>query len=50
MSGGQYDWTYLLAPKELRNGLSSLVGWLACAGWVTLFAAAAALTENLAMG
>ncbi|KAL1410686.1 hypothetical protein Q8F55_004705 [Vanrija albida] len=50
MAGGQYDWTYMLAPKSMRNGLSFLVGWLSCAGWVTLFAAAAALTENLCMG
>ncbi|TXT08344.1 uncharacterized protein COLE_05268 [Cutaneotrichosporon oleaginosum] len=50
MSGGQYDWTYLLAPEKWRRPLSWVVGWLACAGWVTLFAAAAALTENLFMG
>ncbi|GMK58357.1 hypothetical protein CspeluHIS016_0503890 [Cutaneotrichosporon spelunceum] len=50
MSGGQYDWAYLLAPAAHRRSLSFVVGWLACAGWVTLFAAAAALTQNLSMG
>ncbi|BEI86013.1 hypothetical protein CcaverHIS002_0603000 [Cutaneotrichosporon cavernicola] len=50
MSGGQYDWAYLLAPPKWRRPLSFVVGWLACAGWVTLFAAAAALTQSLFMG
>jgi amino acid transporter len=50
MAGGQYDWAYLLAPPKWRRPLSWVVGWLACAGWVTLFAAAAALTESLFMG
>ncbi|WOO83601.1 Choline transport protein [Vanrija pseudolonga] len=38
MVGGQYDWTYLIAPTRMKNSLSFLVGWCATAGWVTLTA------------
>ncbi|WOO84842.1 Choline transport protein [Vanrija pseudolonga] len=41
-TGGQYDWTYMIAPKSLKTPLSYLVAWSACAGWVTLTATASA--------
>jgi len=50
MAGGQYDWTYILAPKNKRAKLSFFAGWMACAGWIALLAAAAALTQALLMG
>lgn len=33
-SSAQVHWTYCLAPRHLKRGLSFLVGVLACAGWI----------------
>lgn len=50
LSGAQYDWAYVLAPKNMKKGLSFFVGWMACAAWVALFAAGASLTQSLLTG
>ncbi|TXT12748.1 uncharacterized protein COLE_03158 [Cutaneotrichosporon oleaginosum] len=43
LSGGQYDWAYVCAPPSIRKGVSFFTGWMACAGWTSLFAAASSL-------
>ncbi|BEI80392.1 hypothetical protein CcaverHIS002_0109210 [Cutaneotrichosporon cavernicola] len=50
MSGGQYDWAYILAPKRYKVGLSFFTGWMATAGWIALAATAAALGAQLITG
>ncbi|TXT07291.1 hypothetical protein VHUM_03461 [Vanrija humicola] len=50
MTGGQYDWAYILAPESLRNGLSFFVGWSAAGGWVAMSAAAWAFIANFVFG
>ncbi|KAL1406913.1 hypothetical protein Q8F55_006325 [Vanrija albida] len=50
MTGGQYDWAYILAPESLRNGLSFFVGWCAAGGWVAMSAAAWAFIANFVFG
>ncbi|GMK54872.1 hypothetical protein CspeluHIS016_0114580 [Cutaneotrichosporon spelunceum] len=50
MSGGQYDWAYILAPRRYKVGLSFFTGWMATAGWIALGATAAALGAQLIIG
>ena len=48
--GGQYDWTYMLAPRKYAVGLSYFVGWMACAAWVSLVATGSSLFANFIIG
>ncbi|WOO79425.1 Choline transport protein [Vanrija pseudolonga] len=50
LSGGQYDWAYILAPESNRNSLAFFTGWMATAGWVALAATAAALGSTFVTG
>ncbi|BEI87161.1 hypothetical protein CcaverHIS002_0705070 [Cutaneotrichosporon cavernicola] len=50
LSGGQYDWTFCVAPLRWRNGLSYAVGWAACAGWISLFAGGSSLCMQFVLG
>ncbi|KLT39143.1 gaba permease [Cutaneotrichosporon oleaginosum] len=50
MSGGQYDWAYILAPRRYKVGLSFFTGWMATAGWIALSATAASLGASLITG
>ena len=34
VSGGQYHWVFLFAPRRFAAGLSWIVGWLLVCGWV----------------
>ncbi|TXT12604.1 uncharacterized protein COLE_03014 [Cutaneotrichosporon oleaginosum] len=49
-TGGQYDWTYCVAPARVRVGLSFVAGWTATTGWIALVAANAIMTSNFVMG
>lgn len=49
-TGGQYDWTYALAPVEYRNGLAYFVGWMSTAGWISLVATGSSLGANFITG
>ncbi|GMK58672.1 hypothetical protein CspeluHIS016_0601140 [Cutaneotrichosporon spelunceum] len=49
-TGGQYDWTYCVAPVRLRVGLSFVAGWTATTGWIALVAANSIMTSNFVMG
>ncbi|RSH85658.1 hypothetical protein EHS25_003798 [Saitozyma podzolica] len=42
-TGGQYDWTYFLAPPGSKRSLSFFVGWMASAGWIALVATGSSL-------
>ncbi|CAO1600487.1 hypothetical protein XANCAGTX0491_004176 [Xanthoria calcicola] len=46
-SGGQYHWTYMLAPASCRKFLSYIMGWLVICGWQALVASSAYLSANL---
>ena len=48
--GGQYDWTFLLAPPRIASGLSFYVGWMACAAWVALVATGSSLGAQFIIG
>lgn len=49
-TGGQYDWTYCVAPGRFKVGLSFVAGWTATTGWIALVAANAIMTSNFIMG
>lgn len=49
-TGGQYDWTYCVAPGRFKVGLSFIAGWTATLGWIALVAANAIMTSNFIMG
>ena len=49
-TGGQYDWTYALAPVGYRNGLAYFVGWMSTAGWISLVATGSSLGANFITG
>ncbi|KAI5480288.1 glycoside hydrolase family 16 protein [Pseudohyphozyma bogoriensis] len=44
--GGQYDWSYALAPSRYRVGFSYFTGWFSTAGWVALAASGSSLCAN----
>ncbi|KAL8669399.1 MAG: hypothetical protein Q9168_006011 [Polycauliona sp. 1 TL-2023] len=46
-SGGQYHWTFMLAPASCRKFLSYIMGWLVICGWQALVASSAYLCANL---
>lgn len=46
LSGGQYHWTYLLAPESYRRGLAYFTGWFAAAGWISLVGVASSILAN----
>ncbi|KAL8752072.1 MAG: hypothetical protein Q9184_005860, partial [Pyrenodesmia sp. 2 TL-2023] len=46
-SGGQYHWTYMLAPPSCRKFFSYIMGWLVICGWQALVASSAYLSANL---
>ena len=50
LSGGQYDWTYMLSPPRRAKGLSYFVGWMACAAWTSLVATGSSLGANFIIG
>ncbi|KAJ5739194.1 hypothetical protein N7533_011978 [Penicillium manginii] len=49
-SGGQYHWCAMLAPKEYRNILSYITGWLSVVGWQAAFASGAFLIGTQIQG
>lgn len=46
-SGGQYHWTYMLAPASCQKFFSFIMGWLVICGWQALVASSAYLSANL---
>ncbi|TXT04786.1 hypothetical protein VHUM_04054 [Vanrija humicola] len=42
VTGGQYDWVYIITPPQYRRAVAYAVGWLAAAGWIALTAVSAA--------
>ncbi|TXT06963.1 uncharacterized protein COLE_06294 [Cutaneotrichosporon oleaginosum] len=50
LSGGQYDWSYVLAPDGWKERLSFIAGWNGTAGWVALSAAAPVLGSGFISG
>ncbi|KAI4275921.1 MAG: hypothetical protein LQ337_002836 [Flavoplaca oasis] len=46
-SGGQYHWTFMLAPVSCRKFFSYIMGWLVICGWQALVASSAYLSANL---
>ncbi|TXT15586.1 hypothetical protein VHUM_00089 [Vanrija humicola] len=50
LSGGQYDWTYVLAPQGKKNGLSFFVGWMSASGWTALTATNSFLSAQFVTG
>ncbi|KAL1412429.1 hypothetical protein Q8F55_000174 [Vanrija albida] len=50
VTGGQYDWIYILAPARFKVGLAYVVGWLASAGWCTLLGICAAYCASMIPG
>lgn len=49
-SGGQYHWTYLLAPPSIARSLSWVAGWFSTCGWIALAATASSLAGQLITG
>lgn len=50
LSGGQYAWSYILAPPKYANAISWFTGWIAISGWISLTATASALAGSLITG
>jgi choline transport protein len=50
VSGGQYHWVSMLAPKKYAKFLSYLTAWLTVTGWQGTVAAGAFLTGTLIQG
>ncbi|KAI0475372.1 amino acid transporter [Xylariaceae sp. FL0804] len=49
-SGGQYHWTYMLAPPSCRRFLSYFIGWLNVVGWQAATASLGYLAASLIQG
>ncbi|KAH3990200.1 hypothetical protein HBI24_123450 [Parastagonospora nodorum] len=50
LSGGQYNWVAILAPRRLSNFLSYFVGWIVTIAWQAGAAGVAFLTSNVILG
>ncbi|KAF4332543.1 amino acid polyamine transporter I [Fusarium beomiforme] len=50
MSGGQYHWVAMLAPRSCSKFLSYVTGWLTLAGWQGTCAASSYLTGTMLQG
>ncbi|KAH7190186.1 amino acid/polyamine transporter I [Fusarium oxysporum] len=50
MSGGQYHWVAMLAPRSCSKFLSYITGWLTLAGWQGTCAASSYLTGTMLQG
>ncbi|KAH4006794.1 hypothetical protein HBH98_157480 [Parastagonospora nodorum] len=50
LSGGQYNWVAILAPRSLSNFLSYFVGWIVTIAWQAGAAGVAFLTSNVIIG
>lgn len=49
-AGGQYHWTYMLAPERYRVILSYITGWQSVIAWQALSASASYLTATAIQG
>lgn len=49
-AGGQYHWTYMLAPEKWKVVLSYVTGWQSVIAWQALTASAAYLTSTALQG
>ncbi|KAL8648731.1 MAG: hypothetical protein Q9210_004812 [Variospora velana] len=46
-SGGQYHWTYMLAPTSCRKFFSYIIAWLVICGWQAAVATSAIVSGNM---
>ncbi|GAC75965.1 amino acid transporters [Moesziomyces antarcticus T-34] len=49
-TGGQYHWSFCLAPARYRYVIAYFTGWTAVAGWVALTATASSLAGQFIVG
>lgn len=49
-TGGQYHWSFLLAPAKYRYIIAYFTGWISAAGWVALTATASSLAGQFIVG
>ena len=49
-AGGQYHWTYILAPKKYRNFFSFITGWQSVLAWQALLASGSYLGGTVIQG
>ncbi|KAH5646974.1 hypothetical protein HBI51_104840 [Parastagonospora nodorum] len=49
-AGGQYHWTYMLAPEKWKRGLSYSTGWQSIIAWQATTASAAYLSATACQG
>ncbi|EST05333.1 Amino acid/polyamine transporter I [Kalmanozyma brasiliensis GHG001] len=49
-TGGQYHWSFLLAPARYRYAIAYFTGWISVAGWVALTATASSLAGQFIVG
>ncbi|CDU26232.1 related to Choline permease [Sporisorium scitamineum] len=49
-TGGQYHWSFCLAPSRYRYAIAYFTGWIAVAGWVALTATASSLAGQFIVG
>jgi choline transport protein len=49
-SGGQYHWTFMLAPPSIAKFLSYLMGWSLVLAWQAIVASASFLTGTIIQG
>ncbi|PWZ03766.1 amino acid transporter [Testicularia cyperi] len=49
-TGGQYHWSFALAPSKYRYAIAYFTGWISAAGWVALTATASSLAGQFVVG
>ncbi|KAJ1018434.1 hypothetical protein NDA18_006588 [Ustilago nuda] len=49
-TGGQYHWSFLLAPARYRYAIAYFTGWISVFGWVALTATASSLAGQFIVG
>ena len=49
-TGGQYHWSFCLAPPKYRYVIAYFTGWISVAGWVALTATASSLAGQFIVG